>query len=149
MRAAYAASAGAPLQARMVSRRYTEEDAILRNDVHYLDPLPRWSEGRVVLLGDAAHATTPGVGQRAAQALEDAVVLADELPSSGEPRGALAAYESIRRQRTEAVLKMSRRADRAAQMASPLGWRLRNAVIRRLPERAQRRDLDPLVHHRP
>jgi RNA polymerase sigma factor (sigma-70 family) len=37
-----------------------DEGAILRNDVYYLEPLPRWSEGRVVLVGDAAHATTPG-----------------------------------------------------------------------------------------
>jgi 2-polyprenyl-6-methoxyphenol hydroxylase-like FAD-dependent oxidoreductase len=36
----------------------TDEGAILRNDVYYLEPLPRWSEGRVVLVGDAAHATT-------------------------------------------------------------------------------------------
>ncbi|HEV2771533.1 MAG TPA: FAD-dependent monooxygenase [Thermoleophilaceae bacterium] len=122
-----------------------DEGAMLRNDVYYLDPLTRWSEGRVVLLGDAAHATTPGVGQGAAQALEDAVVLADELGRGGELRGALAAYESTRRPRTEAVLKMSRRVDTAAQLASPLGCRLRNAVVRRTPERARRRQLEPLV----
>ena len=79
----------------------------------------RWSGGRVVLLGDAAHATTPGVGQGAAQALEDAVVLAGQLALGGDRPGALAAYASIRRPRTEAVLTMSRRADRAAQLASP------------------------------
>ena len=124
-----------------------DERAILRNDVYYLDPLPRWSEGRVVLLGDAAHATTPGVGQGAAQAIEDAVVLADELAHGGELPGALAAYESIRRPRTEAVLKMSRRVDKAAQLASPLGWRLRNAVVRRMPEQAHRRQLEPLVRY--
>jgi 2-polyprenyl-6-methoxyphenol hydroxylase-like FAD-dependent oxidoreductase len=37
----------------------TPDDSILRNDVYYLQPLPRWSQGRTVLLGDAAHATTP------------------------------------------------------------------------------------------
>jgi 2-polyprenyl-6-methoxyphenol hydroxylase-like FAD-dependent oxidoreductase len=124
-----------------------EEGAILRNDVYYLEPLPRWSEGRVVLVGDAAHATTPGVGQGAAQAIEDAVVLADRLARSGDLAAALGEYESIRRPRAEAVLKLSRRADRAAQLASPLGWRLRNAVVRRSPERAQRRQLEPLVRH--
>ncbi len=123
------------------------EGAVLRNDVYYLYPLPRWSEGRVVLLGDAAHATTPGVGQGAAQALEDAVVLADALAQGSELRGALAAYESIRRPRTEAVLKVSRRADKAAQLASPLGWRLRNAAVRGMPKWAQRRQLEPLVRH--
>lgn len=57
----------------------TPAHTILRNDIYFLDPLPRWSTRRIVLLGDAAHATTPGVGQGAAQALEDAVALADTL----------------------------------------------------------------------
>jgi 2-polyprenyl-6-methoxyphenol hydroxylase-like FAD-dependent oxidoreductase len=122
-----------------------DEDGILRNDVYYLEPLPRWSERRVVLVGDAAHATTPGVGQGAAQAIEDAVVLADRLAQSGDLAAALSEYEAIRRPRAEAVLKMSRRIDKAAQLASPLGWRLRNALVRRLPERAQSRQLEPIV----
>jgi 2-polyprenyl-6-methoxyphenol hydroxylase-like FAD-dependent oxidoreductase len=124
-----------------------DEGGILRNDVYYLEPLPRWSESRVVLVGDAAHATTPGVGQGAAQAIEDAVVLADRLAGGDDLRAAFAEYESIRRPRAEAVLKMSRRADKAAQLASPLGWRLRNLLVRRLPERAQRRQLEPLVRY--
>jgi 2-polyprenyl-6-methoxyphenol hydroxylase-like FAD-dependent oxidoreductase len=125
-----------------------DEGAILRNDVYYLEPLPRWSEGRVVLVGDAAHATTPGVGQGAAQAIEDAVVLADRLVPSGHLATALGEYEAIRRPRAEAVLKLSRRADKAAQLASPLGWRFRNAMVRRLPERARRRRLEPLVRYK-
>jgi 2-polyprenyl-6-methoxyphenol hydroxylase-like FAD-dependent oxidoreductase len=122
------------------------EGAILRNDVHYLEPLPRWSEGRVVVIGDAAHATTPGIGQGAAQAIEDAVVLADRLAPSGDLATALGEYEAIRRPRAEAVLKLSRRADKAAQLAS-LGWRFRTAIVRLLPERAQRRQLEPLVRY--
>jgi 2-polyprenyl-6-methoxyphenol hydroxylase-like FAD-dependent oxidoreductase len=124
-----------------------DEGAILRNDVYYLEPLPRWSEGRVVLVGDAAHATTPGIGQGAAQAIEDAVVLADRLASGGDLATALAEYEALRRPRAEAVLKLSRRVDKAAQLASPLGWRFRNALVRWLPERAQRRQLEPLVRY--
>jgi 2-polyprenyl-6-methoxyphenol hydroxylase-like FAD-dependent oxidoreductase len=126
----------------------TDETAILRNDVYYLDPLPRWSDGRIVLIGDAAHATTPGIGQGAAQAIEDAVVLAEQVVGRDELATALAEYETIRRRRAEAVLKMSRRADKAAQLANPLGWRVRNAVVRWLPDRAQRRQLEPLVRHK-
>jgi 2-polyprenyl-6-methoxyphenol hydroxylase-like FAD-dependent oxidoreductase len=125
----------------------TDESAILRNDVYYLEPLPRWSEGRIVLVGDAAHATTPGVGQGAAQAIEDAVVLSERLASAADVAAALAEYEVIRRPRAEAVLKMSRRVDKAAQLASPVGWRLRNAIVRLLPDRAQRRQLEQLVRH--
>jgi 2-polyprenyl-6-methoxyphenol hydroxylase-like FAD-dependent oxidoreductase len=124
-----------------------DESAILRNDVYYLEPLPRWSNGRVVLVGDAAHATTPGVGQGAAQAMEDAVVLADRLRAKSDVTAALSEFEAIRRPRAEAVLKMSRRIDKAAQLASPLGWRLRNALVRGMPERAQRRQLEALVRY--
>jgi hypothetical protein len=46
------------------------------------------------------------------------------------------------------VLKLSLRADKAAQLGSSLGCRLRNAVVRRLPERAQRRQLEPIVRQR-
>jgi 2-polyprenyl-6-methoxyphenol hydroxylase-like FAD-dependent oxidoreductase len=124
-----------------------DETAILRNDVYYLDPLPPWSIDRVVLIGDAAHATTPGVGQGAAQAIEDAVVLTDCLARGRDMPTALAEYESIRRPRVETVLKMSRRADKAAQLTSPIGCRLRNAIVHGLPARLQRRQLEPLVRH--
>jgi FAD binding domain len=77
------ASWHAPIQAVLEA---TPDNAILRNDVHYLDPLARWSRERIVLLGDAAHATTPGIGQGAAQALEDVVALADALDDGAESR---------------------------------------------------------------
>src|SRR4029453_10590003 len=102
------------------------------------------SAGRIVLLGDAAHATTPGVGQGAAQAIEDAFVLADRVARGGQLAGALVEYESIRRPRARAVLKLSRRADRAGQLASPLGCRLRNTIVARLPQRARGRPLEPI-----
>ena len=126
-----------------------DDGAILRNDVYYVEPLARWSDGRVVLVGDAAHATTPGVGQGAALAIEDAVVLTDRIAGSDDLSAALAEYETIRRPRAEAVLKISRRVDKAAQLANPLGCRLRNAFVRRLPEQAQRRQLEPLVRYEP
>jgi 2-polyprenyl-6-methoxyphenol hydroxylase-like FAD-dependent oxidoreductase len=133
----------------------TPADAILRNDVYFLDPLPRWSSGRIVLLGDAAHATTPGVGQGAAQALEDAVALADALSDRDKPArdhelsAALNRYESARRPRAELALKLSRRADAAAQLAKPIGCRLRNALTSRVPHSVQRRQLSPLIRHPP
>jgi 2-polyprenyl-6-methoxyphenol hydroxylase-like FAD-dependent oxidoreductase len=123
------------------------EHEILRNDVYYLEPLQRWSTGRIVLLGDAAQATTPGVGQGAAQAIEDAVVLANRVAHSGKFAAALAEYEAIRWPCTHAVLKLSRRADRAGQLASPVGCRLRNTIVARLPQSALRRQLEPIVRY--
>jgi 2-polyprenyl-6-methoxyphenol hydroxylase-like FAD-dependent oxidoreductase len=124
-----------------------DENDILRDDVYYLEPLRRWGSGRIVLLGDAAHATTPGAGQGAAQAIEDAVALAARVADGGELAVALTEYESIRRPRARAVFKLSRRADRAGQLASPLGCRLRNTIVALLPQRAQWRQLEPIVRH--
>jgi 2-polyprenyl-6-methoxyphenol hydroxylase-like FAD-dependent oxidoreductase len=126
----------------------TPAHALLRNDVYFVEPLPHWSDGRIVLLGDAAHATTPAIGQGAAQAIEDAVVLAAELARHPRLGDALAAYESIRRPRAELTLEISRRIDRAAQLANPVGRRLRNYLVRHTPEQAQRRQLGPLIQHR-
>ena len=75
-------------------------------------PLPRWSSGRLTLLGDAAHPMLPHLGQGVNQALEDAVALARLLGASANsadvPR-ALAAYEQLRRDRTARVQLGSRR----------------------------------------
>ena len=76
-------------------------------------PLPRWSSGRLTLLGDAAHPMLPHLGQGANQALEDAVALATLLGACTGPPGvprALAAYEELRRDRTARVQFGSRRA---------------------------------------
>jgi 2-polyprenyl-6-methoxyphenol hydroxylase-like FAD-dependent oxidoreductase len=127
----------------------TPDTSIIRNDVYFLDPLPQWSAGRIVLLGDAAHATTPGVGQGAAQALEDALALSSELTDADDPMDALARYESIRRPGAVLTLKLSRQADRAAQLRSPIACRIRNVLANHIPQRVQRRQLGRLVWHDP
>ena len=74
------------------------------------DPLEKWTEGRISLLGDAAHAMLPFFAQGAAQAIEDAVVLAGCLRGADarSARKALQRYEVIRRPRTSEVQVMSR-----------------------------------------
>ncbi|WP_216896658.1 FAD-dependent monooxygenase [Nocardia alni] len=74
------------------------------------DPLPRWSRGRLTLLGDAAHAMLPHMGQGANQAIEDAIALATltrDIPAAGIPE-ALTRYEQLRRPRTTLIQQGSR-----------------------------------------
>jgi 2-polyprenyl-6-methoxyphenol hydroxylase-like FAD-dependent oxidoreductase len=119
----------------------TEEEAILRNDLYDHDPLPRWSDGRVTLLGDAAHATTPNLGQGACMAIEDAVVLARCLRQSSDLPAALRAYEARRKPRTTAITLRSRRLGRIAQWEHPAACAIRDRLLARVPLRLRLREL--------
>jgi 2-polyprenyl-6-methoxyphenol hydroxylase-like FAD-dependent oxidoreductase len=122
--------------------RSTPETSIVVSDVHDLDPLRRWGFGRVTLVGDSAHPSTPNLGQGACQAIEDAVVLAACVGASPDIAGALRDYEQRRRRRANAMLVQSRRMARVGQWSSPLASRMRDHLIRRMPERARLRHLD-------
>ena len=67
-----------------------------------------WHSGRIVLLGDAVHATTPHLGQGAGMAIEDAVVLADELARAADPEAAFRAYRERRFERCRFIITTSR-----------------------------------------
>ncbi|MEV7328901.1 FAD-dependent monooxygenase [Micromonospora sp. NPDC093244] len=82
--------------------------------------LGRWYRGRVLLVGDAAHATAPTLSQGAAMALEDAVVLAESLRAAGSVDAALVAYESRRRPRTRWVRDRTRDRNRTRDVPPAL-----------------------------
>ena len=106
----------------------TEEDAILRNDVVDRPARRVWGAGRVTLLGDAIHATTPNLGRGACQALEDAVVLADSLRRCARAEAALRDYERRRHHRANFVIGQSRRIGNMVQLTNPMGVRLREVL---------------------
>jgi 2-polyprenyl-6-methoxyphenol hydroxylase-like FAD-dependent oxidoreductase len=87
--------------------------------------LDSWAHGRVVLIGDAAHATSPNMAQGAAMALEDALVLSDCLGTHAIP-DAIAAFQARRRPRTDWVLAQTHRRDRTRYLPAVI----RNTVLR-------------------
>lgn len=101
-----------------------------------LPRLPRWSRGRVVLLGDAAHAPLPHQGQGAGLAIEDAYALGALLAKGGleDYRFAFAAFENLRRRRAWMVQAYSRAAGRAYKFAGEAAAR-RDASWASLPRR--------------
>jgi salicylate hydroxylase len=95
------------------------------------DPLPRWSTGRVTILGDAAHPMLPFLAQGAAMAIEDAYVLARQIAvNGGDAIAALAHYESARRPRTALVQAAARAQGRINHLRSPVRRLMRNLSFR-------------------
>ncbi|MFN0184825.1 MAG: FAD-dependent monooxygenase [Aquabacterium sp.] len=91
-------------------------------------PMPAWGRGRITLLGDACHPTLPFLAQGAAMAIEDAAVLAACLSSSGDAGAALARYARLRRPRTAAIQRGSRRNATVFHLSGVPAW-LRDRVV--------------------
>ncbi|WP_227980249.1 FAD-dependent monooxygenase [Nocardia spumae] len=124
------------------------EDDVLRHDIYHLPPLRTFARGRAAVLGDAAHAMTPNMGQGANQAIEDAVTLAALLDRTGEIGAALVEYDRIRRPRTRRIAQRSRRIGRIAQLSSvpALG---RDAALLVTPGSVLLRGLGPALSWQP
>jgi 2-polyprenyl-6-methoxyphenol hydroxylase-like FAD-dependent oxidoreductase len=110
----------------------TPDDAIVRSDLVGRDPVENWGRGRVTLLGDAAHAMTPFMGQGAGQALEDAAVLLRCLREEPDLERALREYEQRRQPRTAEVTTRSWRVGQGTKMANPIACAVRNRIVRTL-----------------
>jgi len=122
----------------------TPEAEIIRTDIYDRDPDRTWVSGRIALMGDAAHLTTPFVGQGAGISMEDGVVLAKELALSNGLRDqrmlaqALKSYESARVPRCASIVLSSRRRGQILFWSNPALRSVRNALLRSLPARVRR-----------
>jgi len=96
--------------------------------------ISRWGDGRVTLLGDAAHPFTPDLGLGGALAIEDAEELHASLEACDDPATALRTYEDKRREKAKAVAVKSRLTGDMAQWSNPLMTGARNALVARCPE---------------
>lgn len=102
------------------------------------DPVTHWWNRRVVLVGDAAHATSPNLGQGAAQAMEDAISLADHLTAERDFIAAMSRYQASREATANAAVNNSRNFGEMGRRRG-LGRIVRNVAIGINPELARRR----------
>jgi len=125
--------------------RAADDACILRNDIYDRDPSPTWGQGRVTLLGDAAHPMTPNLGQGACQAIEDAWQLAACLSTQSDVAAALNSYETRRIKRTTPILLSSRRIGAFAQLENSLLCTLRDTAVRLTPDSVTYRSLESVI----
>jgi 2-polyprenyl-6-methoxyphenol hydroxylase-like FAD-dependent oxidoreductase len=133
----------------------TPSESVLRTDIHDRVPVSSWSRGRVTLLGDAAHPTTPNLGQGGCMAIEDAVTLAHALSSQPDVARAFALYEERRVARTARIVDDSFKFGKIAQLEGRFSTWLRDLLLSATPESVVRARMlaaarfDPSFEDRP
>ena len=107
----------------------TPEEMNFQFPIYDIPHMPIWHNGLVCLIGDAAHATSPHVGQGAVMAIEDAIVLAKCLRDIPNTQKAFEVFEKIRKSRTEKVVKMAQKYGDAFTTTNPIKKWFRNRMI--------------------
>jgi 2-polyprenyl-6-methoxyphenol hydroxylase-like FAD-dependent oxidoreductase len=107
----------------------TEEAAIMRGDVYDRPPTKRWGEGRVTILGDAAHPMTNAVGQGANMTIEDSVVLGSALRAATDPVAALRSYEQKRIRRAASTAQLAHTLTALSRWRNPTALLVRDKVL--------------------
>ena len=105
---------------RALGEGITDDEGVVYRPLEVTMAEGAWHRGRVVLLGDAAHTTTPHLGQGAAMAIEDSLVLADELSRQPDPEAAFAAYRKRRFERCAYIVHTSQAICRGQLGQGPL-----------------------------
>jgi 2-polyprenyl-6-methoxyphenol hydroxylase-like FAD-dependent oxidoreductase len=125
----------------------TPEEEILRHDIFDRQPVKRWGEGRVTMIGDAAHATTPNTGQGGSHALLDGVIVGEKLASiaaslkdASAVRGVFEQYENERIPQTSKVVKEAGMVGTMVHFKNPLLCLIRDRILyKRTPKRTWRK----------
>lgn len=131
-----------PLYAEVLSA--ADPGGVYHDDLYDLKRLPVWHKGAALLIGDAAHATTPNLGQGGCQAVEDGYALARELAQGPDAAAAFARYEARRRPRTDYVVNTSYQVGLLSNLGGPVGYPLRNALLKATPESVASAQFDRL-----
>ncbi|KTC85004.1 FAD-dependent monooxygenase [Legionella brunensis] len=122
----------------------TKPQHIIQTDISDLKPLKHWSKNRIGLLGDAAHATRPNLGQGAGQAIEDAMALSLSLKKHGLEAKALEAYHAIRYKKTRFIVNQARFLGKMCHWSLPVLQSIRDFAIRNTPKFIEQKMMDKI-----
>lgn len=121
----------------------TSKDQINTAEILDLNPIQHWFLDNVCLVGDAAHATTPNMGQGACQAIEDAYVLS-ECMDKYEVSKAFKEFQKLRMSKANQVVKTSWTIGKLAHVSNPILRKVRNLVIRLMPSSMNRKQSEQI-----
>lgn len=121
----------------------TKKEQINTADIADLKPTNIWHKENVCIIGDAAHATTPNMGQGACQAIEDAYVLSECL-NKYETKQAFAAFQKLRRPKAHQVVKASWMLGKIAHLSNPILIGCRNQLMRLTPSSFSRKQSEQI-----
>lgn len=124
----------------------TQKEQIIVSDIFDLKPIDKWQKDNVCLIGDAAHATTPNLGQGACQAIEDAYVLGKLLDKGISIEKAISEYESLRRKKAHMIVNTSWTFGKIAHIENNFGVWLRNLTIRNMPKSVNKKQLNAIFN---
>lgn len=111
----------------------TAADSIIQNDIVDLKPIFKWYHKNVCLLGDAAHATTPNLGQGACQAIEDAYVLAQLYNPAIPIESIFEEYQKLRLKKVHQIVNSSWKVGTIAHLENPFAVYIRNTLMKCVP----------------
>ena len=124
----------------------TKKEQIIVSDIIDLKPIDKWQNENVCLIGDAAHATTPNLGQGACQAIEDAYVLGKLLDSGITIENTFKEYENARRKKAHMIVNTSWTVGKMAHIENRFGIWLRNFIMKNLPKSANKKQMDKIFN---
>ncbi|HRN94682.1 MAG: FAD-dependent monooxygenase [Chitinophagales bacterium] len=119
----------------------TPEDKIFYSEIFDLQPITQWQKGKVCLLGDAAHATTPNMGQGACQAIEDAYTLGKLFQEAKSTEDVFAKYEKLRIKKAHFVVNTSWQIGKIAHYENDFAIWFRNFIVKSIPKSINEKQL--------
>lgn len=125
----------------------TPSDAILFNPIIDLKPHKTYTKDNILLIGDAAHATTPNLGQGACQAIETVATLYQILQEEDNLTRAFKTLEEKRIRRTHYITKTSWLVGKAAQLENPILVGIRNFIFRNTPARINNKQIERVIYN--
>jgi len=112
----------------------TEHSLILRDDLYDLSPMESWFSESTVLIGDAAHAATPNLGQGGAQAIEDSWVLSERIAACDSLQDAFKQFQAIRFSKVMRIVNISWQIGKVTNLTNKVSCKIRDTLFRSLPK---------------